>query len=87
MSLEDRDWYREEHARRNGHKAVHEWGRKKPVEGQTLNDFLKTEREKLRGCAPTQRPKPKPPKLSLTAHALIWLFLVAAFSIATVLLR
>lgn len=83
MSLEDRDWYREEHARRNGHKAVHEWGRKKPLEGQTVADFLKAQREKKHGYAPMQRPKPKQPKLSITTHVLIWFFLVAAFILAT----
>lgn len=45
MGIEDRDWYREETAKRNGHRAVHEWGRKKTATAPTLDDFLKAERE------------------------------------------
>lgn len=45
MSIEDRDWYREEVAKRSGHRAVHQWGKKKTATGPTLDDFLKAERE------------------------------------------
>lgn len=44
MGIEDRDWYREEYAKKHGRKASHQWGRKKPLEGQTIGDFLENER-------------------------------------------
>lgn len=44
MGIEDRDWYREEYAKKHGRKASHQWGRKKPLEGQTIGEFLKKER-------------------------------------------
>lgn len=46
MGMEDRDWYREEYARKHGRKAAHEGSRKAPEPGQTIGDFLKTERAK-----------------------------------------
>lgn len=78
MSLEDRDWYREEHARRNGHKAAHEWGRKNPIGGQTIYEFLAKERAKEIANRKSQR------KPFHTKYAMIFL-LIAAFSIATLL--
>lgn len=44
MGIEDRDWYREEYAKKHGRKAPHEWGRKKPLKGQRIGDFLEAER-------------------------------------------
>lgn len=46
MGIEDRDWYREEYARKHGRKAAHEGSRKAPEPGQTIGDSLKTERAK-----------------------------------------
>lgn len=48
MSMYDRDWYKEEHARKQGRRPAHELRGRGHV---TLDDFLKAERakENLRG--------------------------------------
>lgn len=86
MGIEDRDWYREEAAKRNGHRAVHEWGKKKTATGPTLDGFLKAEREidkdvyynpkefrgsKKRGYSP---PLPRPRYVKLTTAFYLALF-------------
>lgn len=49
MSIEDRDWYREEYARREGRKPSHEWGggrvRDQP-RSVTIGEFLKKSRHR-----------------------------------------
>lgn len=47
MSIEDRDWYREEYARREGRKPSHEWGKSKRTgSNETIGEFLKKNRHR-----------------------------------------
>lgn len=93
MSIEDRDWYREEYKKKQSRAGSSEWLKKenKPQKNsKTINEFLAGEREsdkKVRGANKRERIKTVKitPKTSIVKASLICIFLMFLTFSATML--